>query len=217
MRRAATMLTWRRSLSVDAALRDIIRAEITPLVNELSALRASHAKLEKEIAAMRGDTAPASAPASTVAAAPAAVGASEVLAKLAQSRSDTQTAPHGVPVLWHNPACSKSCAAHAILAERGQHFEIREYLQDKPSFTELSVLRKALALEPIEWARTMDAAWCEYFDNVTVFDDLLPEDDDILRAMEKHPIMIERPILTRGGRAVVGRPPERILELLDDD
>ena len=105
----------------------------------------------------------------------------------------------------------------ALLEEHGKPFTIREYLVDMPSFDELSDLRKALKLEPIEWARTMDAAWCEHFDNVTIFDDILPEEDDIFRAMAKLPIMIERPILWRGERAVIGRPPERILELLDDE
>jgi hypothetical protein len=55
-------------------------------------------------------------------------------------------------------------------------------------------------------------------DNATIYDDILPDDDDVLRAMAEQPIMIERPILVCGDRAVVGRPdPASILSLLDDE
>ena len=87
-------------------------------------------------------------------------------------------------------------------------------MDDAPTFAELKTLERQLNLAPIEWARTADNAWVEHFDGVTVFDDILPDDDDILRAMAAQPIMIERPILAVGDRACVGRPPERILSLL---
>ena len=119
------------------------------------------------------------------------------------------------PTLWHNPGCSKSRAALALLEERGVDFQIRAYLEDTPSFSELEQLKIKLRLPPIDWARTTDNAWIEHFDGSTIYDDLLPDDDDILRAMAKLPIMIERPILTHGEQAVVARPPERALELLD--
>ena len=61
----------------------------------------------------------------------------------------------------------------------------------------MRTLQAQLGLPPIEWARTTDDAWLEHFDNATIYDDLLPDDDDILRAMVKHPIMIERPIRQR--------------------
>ena len=61
----------------------------------------------------------------------------------------------------------------------------------------------------------MDDAWKEHFDHATVYDDILPDDADILRAIAKIPIMLERPILACGARAVIGRPPERVLTLLD--
>ena len=118
------------------------------------------------------------------------------------------------PVLWHNQNCSKSRAALALLEEHGAPFQVRPYLDDAPTFAELKTLERQLNLAPIEWARTADNAWVEHFDGVTVFDDILPDDDDILRAMAAQPIMIERPILAVGDRACVGRPPERILSLL---
>ena len=119
--------------------------------------------------------------------------------------------------LWHNPACSKSRAALAVLEERGEPFEVREYLAEPPSFSELEVLKSALGLPAIEWVRTMDEAWIDHFDGATKYDDLLPDDDDIMRAIEKRPIMLERPICMHGDRAVVGRPTELIIALLDGE
>ena len=199
------------STSVDNALRSLIQQELAPLQAEIKALRL-------EVAALKSGDA---APTTTAAPTPPPPTDFERLAQLAATPTPpptkTEPTPVGVPILWHNPDCSKSRAALSLLEEHGKPFTIREYLVDTPSFDELSDLRKALKLEPIEWARTMDAAWCEHFDNVTIFDDILPEEDDIFRAMAKLPIMIERPILWRGERAVIGRPPERILELLDDE
>lgn len=119
------------------------------------------------------------------------------------------------PTLWHNPDCSKSRACLKLLEDRGEPFAVREYLETPPTFSELRDLQKQLALPPIEWCRTAESAWRDYFNNVTQYDDLLPDDEDILRGIAKHPAMMERPILSHGARAVIGRPPERILELLD--
>ena len=121
----------------------------------------------------------------------------------------------GSTTLWHNPSCSKSCAALALLTEQEVEFTVREYLEHPPSFSELQGLKQQLGLPPIEWVRVNDAAWAEHFPGVTIYDDLLPDDDDILRGIAKNPIMIERPILVHGKRAVVGRPPELVLRLLD--
>jgi arsenate reductase len=118
--------------------------------------------------------------------------------------------------LWHNPNCSKSRAALAFLESRGEPFQTRQYLEQKPTMSEMRELQAALRLSPIEWARTTEPEWIDRFDNATIYDDLLPDNDDILRAMVEFPIIIERPILVCGDRAIVGRPkPERILTLLD--
>ena len=125
------------------------------------------------------------------------------------------TAGDGMTTLWHNPECSKSRAALALLQEREVTFTIREYLENPPSFCELQVLKQRLGLPPIEWVRANDLAWAEHFPGVTIYDDLLPDDDDILRGIEKKPIMLERPILVHGKRGVVARPPDLVLQLLD--
>jgi arsenate reductase len=111
-------------------------------------------------------------------------------------------------VLLHNPRCSKSRAAHALLVERSVAFAERRYLEDPLSRAELASLRERLRQPPSQWVRSGEAAFAgaglgERSDEVAV-----------LEAMAEHPILIERPILVRGARAVVGRPPERVLELL---
>ena len=137
-------------------------------------------------------------------------------ATLRQATSNlTRSFSQVASVLWHNPACSKSRSALALLEQHGAPFETREYLQQPPNFQELQHLKSALGLPPIEWVRTMDEAWLEHFDGVCIYDDLLPDDDDILRGIVTRPEMLERPILVHGERAVVGRPPELVLALLD--
>ena len=111
-------------------------------------------------------------------------------------------------LLLHNPRCSKSRAAKALLEERGVAFVERRYLEDPLSADELADLAGRLARPAAAWVRTSEHAFADA--------GLGPAsgDAEILRAMAVHPVLIERPILVRGRRAVVGRPPERILDLL---
>ena len=111
-------------------------------------------------------------------------------------------------VLLHNPRCSKSRAARALLEERGVAFAERRYLDDPLTLVELYELAARLGRSPREWSRRGEEAWS----TANLADDA--DDDAILRAMAAHPILIERPTLVRGRRAVGGRPPERILDLL---
>jgi arsenate reductase len=113
------------------------------------------------------------------------------------------------PLLLHNPRCSKSRAARALLQERDVPFRERLYVDEPLSRAELSDLRGRLGRPAREWLRSGEAAFREAG---------LPPDADeerLLDVMARHPILMERPILVRGPRAVVGRPPERVLELLD--
>jgi arsenate reductase (glutaredoxin) len=114
--------------------------------------------------------------------------------------------------LWHNPRCSKSRAAKAILDERGAAYVERRYLDEPPTADELGALCIALGKEPWDIARMgEDAA-------KTLNLRELPHEQHLwLDAMSANPILIERPILvTVDGRAVVGRPPEAIESLLPD-
>ena len=111
-------------------------------------------------------------------------------------------------VLLHNPRCSKSRAARALLEERGIPFEERLYLEQPLSREELAVLRRRLGRPASEWVRRGEAAWRE------AGLDAGADESAVLDAMAAHPILIERPIAIRGEQAVVGRPPENVLSLL---
>lgn len=110
--------------------------------------------------------------------------------------------------LLHNPRCSKSRAALALLQERGVALRVVEYLETPLGREALHALRRKLALPPARWLRTGEAAYAEAGLSES------STEGEILEAMARHPILLERPIAIRGERAVVGRPPERVLELL---
>lgn len=111
-------------------------------------------------------------------------------------------------VFLHNPRCSKSRAALELVREAGVELPVREYLRDPPSVDELRGIVKMLGVRPIEIVRRGEAQYA-----ALGLSDATP-DDDVLRAMADNPILIERPIIVRGGRAVVGRPPESVREIL---
>lgn len=111
--------------------------------------------------------------------------------------------------LWHNPRCSKSRQALALLEKAGAEVSVRRYLDDPPSLAELEVMRAACGSPPvIEMMRPKEAEFKAA--------GLSKTDDDatLLRAMVDHPKLIERPVAIKGERAILGRPPERVLDLI---
>jgi arsenate reductase len=117
--------------------------------------------------------------------------------------------PTDTPILLHNPRCSKSRRALALLEERGVVFQERRYLDEPLSRAELEELGRRLGRSPGEWVRRNEAAFADAGLDAT------SPDEAILDAIAAHPILLERPILVHGDRAVVGRPPEDVLALLD--
>ena len=113
-------------------------------------------------------------------------------------------------VLLYNPACSKCRAASLLLTERGVEFLTREYLKDPLSRDELEELQRLLGAHPREWVRPGGAEWDQ--------SGLTPSSEagDILDAIAEHPALLQRPILAHDGRALIGRPPTALLELLED-
>jgi len=111
-------------------------------------------------------------------------------------------------VLLHNPRCSKSRQTHQLLTARGVDFTERRYLDEPLTRSELGELARRLGRPPVDWVRRKEPAYAEA--------GLGPESSDaeLLDAMAAHPILLERPIVVRGRRAAVGRPPEAVLELL---
>ena len=111
--------------------------------------------------------------------------------------------------VYHNPQCSKSRATVQILEQRGVAFELYRYLEERPGVDELQRVMGLLAVDdPRAMMRVKEA---EYADNALA--DAGAE--RLLAAMAEHPRLIERPIVIRGDRAVIARPPERVLEILD--
>ncbi|MEW7979818.1 MAG: arsenate reductase (glutaredoxin) [gamma proteobacterium symbiont of Phacoides pectinatus] len=111
--------------------------------------------------------------------------------------------------IYHNPRCSKSRQTLQLLREHGVEPEITEYLKSPPERETLERILDMLGLEPRELMRTKEPEYREYN-----LDDPALSRDELIRAMLKHPRLIERPIVVRDGRAAIGRPPERVLELL---
>ena len=110
-------------------------------------------------------------------------------------------------ILLHNPRCSKSRQALAILQERGCDFQTRLYLEEPLSKAELQDILARLRLKPSELVRRGEQAFKEA--NLK-----LATEEQILEAMLAEPKLIERPILVVDGEAVVGRPSEAVLELI---
>jgi arsenate reductase len=113
-------------------------------------------------------------------------------------------------VIYHNPRCSKSRQALQLLQERGVEPEVVLYLQQPPDARQLRALLAKLGIGARALLRTGEAAYRE----LGLADEGLG-DDVLIDAMCAHPVLIERPIAIRGARAVLGRPPENVLGLLD--
>lgn len=116
----------------------------------------------------------------------------------------------GVSRLYHNPRCSKSRAVLALLRGRGIEPEIASYLDEPPSPETLRELLQLLGSGPRALLRSSEPAYRDLG-----LDDPTLDDGALVAAMHAHPQLIERPIFVHRGRAVIGRPPERVLELLD--
>ena len=111
--------------------------------------------------------------------------------------------------IYHNPRCSKSRQSLALLEDKGAAPRVVHYLDTPPTEAELKSLLRMLGLSPRELMRRGEAA---YQENNLDKDSL--SDDDLIRVMVANPILIERPIVVGDGKAVIGRPPERVLDLV---
>jgi arsenate reductase (glutaredoxin) len=110
--------------------------------------------------------------------------------------------------IYFNPACSKCRTAQAILEEHNIDAEVIRYLDTPPSVAELTHLMELLSIED---ARLMMRTGESEYAALGLADADQPE---LLRALAEHPKLLERPIFVSGSRAVIARPPERLLELL---
>jgi arsenate reductase len=115
----------------------------------------------------------------------------------------------GDVTIYHNPRCSKSRQTLALLAARGITPRIVHYLDAPPNAATLARLLKLLSMRPRELMRTHEAPYAEL-----QLDDAGRTDDELIAAMVRHPVLIERPIVEANGRAVIGRPPENVLQII---
>jgi arsenate reductase len=111
--------------------------------------------------------------------------------------------------IYHNPRCSKSRQALGLLREEGVEPEIVEYLKDPPDAKTLAGLLDMLGLEPRELMRKKEREYKEL-----ELDDPDLSREALITAMVEHPKLIERPIVIKGKKAALGRPPEDVLRIL---
>jgi arsenate reductase (glutaredoxin) len=111
--------------------------------------------------------------------------------------------------IYHNPRCGKSRAALQLIREKDAEVSVVEYLKTPPSAEELENLLNLLGLEPRDLMRKGEAVYKEAGLNNPALDRTA-----LIAAMVEHPILIERPIVISNGKAVIGRPPEKVLEIL---
>jgi len=111
--------------------------------------------------------------------------------------------------IYHNPRCSKSRQTLQLLEEQSASPQVVEYLKTPPDADTLSELLDMLGLEPRELMRRREKEYKE-----SGADDPKLGREKLIQLMVQHPKLIERPIVVSNGKAVIGRPPERVLEIL---
>jgi len=110
--------------------------------------------------------------------------------------------------IYHNPRCRKSRETLEIIRKEGHDPEIIEYLKNPPSENELKNLLDKMNMKPEEIIRKGEEVFKSNFKGKKL------SDEEWLKALVKHPKLIERPIVVSGDRVVLGRPPEKVREIL---
>lgn len=113
--------------------------------------------------------------------------------------------------IYHNNRCSKSRCALSILEEQGVAPEVRKYLDNPPTLEELKVLLKKLDMKAVDLIRKGEAIFKENYKGKDL------SEQEWMEVMVKHPRLIERPIVIKGDKAVVGRPPELVEDFLKEN
>ncbi len=115
-------------------------------------------------------------------------------------------------VVYHNPDCSKSLATLALLEENEAEYDVVHYLETPPDIDELKELLGKLGLGVRDLLRRNEPE----YDDLGLDDESLNE-EIVYDLVCNHPILIQRPIVVKGGKAIVARPPEAVLALIGDD
>ncbi|MEO9802748.1 MAG: arsenate reductase (glutaredoxin) [Reichenbachiella sp.] len=110
--------------------------------------------------------------------------------------------------IYHNPRCSKSRQTLALLEEKGEQIEVIEYLKSSPTQSELAELVAMLGIHPLELVRKGEAIFKEQYKGKEL------SETQWIEAMVTHPILIERPVVVKNGKAAIGRPIEKVIDIL---
>jgi arsenate reductase len=110
--------------------------------------------------------------------------------------------------ILHNPRCQKSRQTLQLIEERGEMVTVVEYLKTVPTKDELKGIINMLGIEPLDLVRKGEAVYKEEFKGKDL------NNDQWIEAMVQNPKLIERPIVIKGDKAIIGRPPEKVKELL---
>ncbi|MNQ05854.1 Arsenate reductase [compost metagenome] len=110
--------------------------------------------------------------------------------------------------IFHNPRCGKSRNCLAFIQETGQEFEVIKYLEQNPTFEELLSLINKLNIRPIQLIRVKEKVWTDQFKDKQL------SDEEIIQAMVANPILIERPIVIKGEKAIIGRVMEEVSKFI---
>ncbi|MCP4981241.1 MAG: arsenate reductase (glutaredoxin) [Gammaproteobacteria bacterium] len=112
-------------------------------------------------------------------------------------------------IIYHNPLCSKSRETLQILEDSNLSPDVVEYLEQPPTRQELKEVIEMLGIPARDLLRTSE----QVYDDAELGDDTLT-DDEIIEAICQHPKLMQRPIVISGTQAIIGRPPNRVLEIL---
>ena len=110
--------------------------------------------------------------------------------------------------IFHNSRCGKSRECLAFIEDSGKEFEVIKYLENVPTIEELTEIIRKLNIKPLELVRQKEKIWIDTYKNKTM------NDQEIIKALIENPILIERPIVINGEKAVIARPLENAKSIL---
>jgi arsenate reductase len=111
--------------------------------------------------------------------------------------------------IYHNPRCSKSRNTLAIIESKTSVIEIIDYIKNPIKFEEINLIIEKLKIKAISLVRINESIWRKHYKGKEM------TDEEVIKAIIKHPKLMERPIVTTNKKAIIGRPPENVLSLFD--
>ncbi|PKH68915.1 arsenate reductase (glutaredoxin) [Flavobacterium sp. ALD4] len=110
--------------------------------------------------------------------------------------------------IYHNPRCGKSRNCVAFIEAAGKEYEIIKYLENPPTTDEVVLLLKKLNIKSLELVRQKEKIWTENFKNIKM------TDETTIQALVAYPILIERPIVINGNKAIIGRDLDKVADFI---